>query len=238
MNPTQLLDYFAANPWAGWLLLGALSLLVSKKSQVDAWAESNPRVAGVMKLFRSLGIDPWMLLQSLSLIVRGKLPAAKVDTKDAPPPTPKSGSIPPAATVLLLAGSLSIFAPLLPACSSAQLPTPAQVDDGRAKTELVVALAGQAIPVIADELDRLIAAGMLTPAQADKARAGLGEASGMLGLAEAWLAGQADAPGRAEVIRAIDGAALAVEVIQTAGGKLPPVTGRAIDLAREVAEGK
>lgn len=96
MNPQQILDYLTAHPWAGWLLLGALSLVASRKSQVDAWAESNPRVAGVMKLFRSLGVDPWMLLQSLSLIVRGRLPAQKVAVPakddDAGPPTPRTGA--------------------------------------------------------------------------------------------------------------------------------------------------
>lgn len=93
---TSALDYLTAHPWAGWLLLGAVTLLLSRKSQVDAWAESHPRVAGVHKLMRSLGIDPWMLLQSVSLIVRGRLPAQKVAAKpDDAPPTPKSGSVPP-----------------------------------------------------------------------------------------------------------------------------------------------
>lgn len=57
-----------------WLVAGAISLVLSHQSQIDAWAERNPRLAGVMKLLRSLGLDPFMLLQSVSLIVRKKLP--------------------------------------------------------------------------------------------------------------------------------------------------------------------
>jgi hypothetical protein len=132
---TEALDYVAAHPWVGWLFLGLLSLLVSQKSQIDAWAEKNPRAAGFMKLLRSLGIDPWLLVQSLSLIVRGKLPVklqaaqivAAAGTRITPevlqevakqssppppdddPPTPRDGRpLPPAAIALLFAGSLAL----------------------------------------------------------------------------------------------------------------------------------
>jgi hypothetical protein len=140
---TQALDYVAAHPWVGWLFLGLLSLLVSQKSQVDAWAEKNPRVAGFMKLLRSLGIDPWLLVQSLSLIFRSKLPVKlqaaqlvaaagtrvtpevleEVAKQSAPPPpddgppTPKTGAGASPIVALLLAGSLALSG-ALPACSS------------------------------------------------------------------------------------------------------------------------
>lgn len=66
----QLLE----NPIVLYLTLGVVSLLLAYRSQLDEWAESNPRVAGTLKLMRSVGIDPWMLLQGLSLILRGRLP--------------------------------------------------------------------------------------------------------------------------------------------------------------------
>jgi hypothetical protein len=79
-------------PYALWLTAGLLSLLLANKSQVDGWAEKNPRLAGLMKLTRSLGLDPWMLVQALSLLVKARLPvklqAAKlIAEKDAPPPS-------------------------------------------------------------------------------------------------------------------------------------------------------
>lgn len=91
MNTYQALDFLTANPWAGWLALGLISLILSKKSQVDAWAESKPRVAGVMKILRGLGLDPFVLLQGFSLLVRGRLPEppkAEVKPKAAPAPEP------------------------------------------------------------------------------------------------------------------------------------------------------
>lgn len=60
---------------AAWAAVtGVLNLLIGHKSQVNAWAESHPRVAAVLKLCRAVGLDPWMIIQSLSLVVKGKLP--------------------------------------------------------------------------------------------------------------------------------------------------------------------
>jgi hypothetical protein len=76
---TILLQFLVEHAW--YLVLGLIALITSRRSQIDAWAESHPRLAGTMKLVRSLGLDPWLLVQSLSLIVRGKLPAPKDSTK-------------------------------------------------------------------------------------------------------------------------------------------------------------
>lgn len=61
-------------PYLWYLVFGLISLLLSKRSQLDHWAEQNPRLAGLMKLLRSTGLDPWLAVQALSLIVKGKLP--------------------------------------------------------------------------------------------------------------------------------------------------------------------
>ena len=54
----------------------ALNLLYGHKSQVDAWCNANPKRAAVMKLIRGLlPVDPWMIIQGLSLLFKGKLPA-------------------------------------------------------------------------------------------------------------------------------------------------------------------
>jgi hypothetical protein len=70
-----------ATDYAWYLAFGLVSLVLARRSQIDAWAESRPRVAGVLKLVRGLGLDPWLVVQSASLIVRGKLPA-KPEAKD------------------------------------------------------------------------------------------------------------------------------------------------------------
>jgi hypothetical protein len=172
---------------------------------------------------------------ALALFLPGARSAAHVQlAKDAPPPTPKTGAgATPLLPLLLLAGSLA-FPVALPSCSSAQLPTTSQVLSARDKTELAVTLAGQALPMVEAEVSRLIAAGTIQPDQADKARAGLAQAAHVLSVAEAWLAGEADAPGREEVLQALDGAELAVTIARAAGGKLPALTDRALELAREV----
>lgn len=58
-------------------VLFVINLMFAGRSQIDAWAEAHPRIAGTMKAMRGLGLDPWMLLQSASLIVKGRLPAAQ-----------------------------------------------------------------------------------------------------------------------------------------------------------------
>ena len=60
--------------WAA--LSGLLNLLVSEKSRIDEWSEKRPRLAAMLHLIRGLGIDPWMLLSALSLLVKKQLPSA------------------------------------------------------------------------------------------------------------------------------------------------------------------
>lgn len=60
-----------------WLLTGIINLAFAYKSQIEAWAESNPRLASLLKLSRALGFDPWNLLSSLKLLASKKLPDAQ-----------------------------------------------------------------------------------------------------------------------------------------------------------------
>lgn len=53
----------------------ALNLLYGHKSQVDAWCNANPKRAAIIKIIRGLlPVDPWLIIQGLSLIFKGKLP--------------------------------------------------------------------------------------------------------------------------------------------------------------------
>ncbi len=56
---------------------GIFNLILGHKSQVEAWAQSNPKLAAVLKFTRALGLDPWNLFSAALLLLKGKLPAAQ-----------------------------------------------------------------------------------------------------------------------------------------------------------------
>ncbi len=58
-------------------LTGVFNLLLGHKSQVEAWAESNPGLAAVLKFTRAIGLDPWGIIAALSLTFQKKLPEAQ-----------------------------------------------------------------------------------------------------------------------------------------------------------------
>jgi len=72
----QLQTWFLAH----WVVYGSIvlvfiiNLIVSRKSQIDAWCEANPRVSSVLKILRGLGIDPWIIIQGIALLFTAKLP--------------------------------------------------------------------------------------------------------------------------------------------------------------------
>jgi hypothetical protein len=51
-----------------------LQFVYGRRSQIDAWCEARPKIAGVMKLLRAVFPDPWLLVQGLTLLVKGRLP--------------------------------------------------------------------------------------------------------------------------------------------------------------------
>lgn len=77
-------------------ITGIANLLLSKKSQVELWAEANPRLAAVMKLLRAVGLDPWQIISAISLWATKKLPDAQRSEglKEADPKIPKPPSTP------------------------------------------------------------------------------------------------------------------------------------------------
>lgn len=76
-----------------WLAATALVNLLAHRSQVDAWCERFPRIAATLKVMRGLGLDPWLLVQALSLALRGRLPEAMRPPEQAPD-TLRSGERP------------------------------------------------------------------------------------------------------------------------------------------------
>lgn len=102
-----------------WLLTTALLNLVAHRSQVDAWCLRRPKLAAALKVLRGIGLDPWLLIQGISLALRGRLPeglrpeAVEVPvTVDAPaePSTLRS-------TTLLSLVLLAALSPLLSGCA-------------------------------------------------------------------------------------------------------------------------
>jgi hypothetical protein len=51
-----------------------LTLLAAHKSQADAWCMQHPRVAGFLKIVRGFGIDPWLIIQGVTLMIKARLP--------------------------------------------------------------------------------------------------------------------------------------------------------------------
>jgi hypothetical protein len=86
-----------------WLLTTALLNLVAHRSQVDSWCERRPKLAAVLKLFRGVGLDPWLLIQGLTLAFRSRLPLGlrpepvdvpvEVDATIPTPSTMRSGTL-------------------------------------------------------------------------------------------------------------------------------------------------
>jgi hypothetical protein len=81
-----------------YLCSALVSMLLGRRSQIDAWAEAHPRLAALLKATRALGLDPWMFVQALSLAFRKRLPDAL-----RPPEAPSKSSVrPPPLTLLAL----------------------------------------------------------------------------------------------------------------------------------------
>lgn len=61
---------------ATWAIVTALANLAAHRSQVDDWCDGRPRLAAALKVLRGIGVDPWLIIQGVSLLLRGRLPDA------------------------------------------------------------------------------------------------------------------------------------------------------------------
>jgi hypothetical protein len=178
-DPAFLISLAQDNP-RGFALLalylvlsGLVSGLLARRSQVDAWAESRPRLAGALKLLRSVGLDPWIFVQGVSLLFRGKFPdklkAAQAEAKakaepkrndTIKPPPPRPPSTPPLVAMLCLLllscggsqpqpNAVAALAPVV--CQAALLQAklnPAEVERVCADSALAARLATQLTEVV------------------------------------------------------------------------------------------
>lgn len=254
---SQILPFLTANPWAAWLAFGVLSLVLSKRSQIDGWAEKHPRVAGVMKLLRSVGLDPWLFAQSATLIVKGRLPVklqaaqivaargvevtpevkAEVKAQSVPPKPP---SVPPLAAAML--GVLLAFS-ALPACSSSQTPQ-AQAAHARNYGRVAYSAATLGVNVVSQVSTAAMKAAQATEqAQklepiASQVNAGLHEARAALAAVRPWLeGGPAGSAEKEKLLEALDSVALAAGMLASVGVKVPPEVLQGVAAARSLLGG-
>jgi hypothetical protein len=61
--------------WGG--LTGIINLAFGYRSQIEAWSESRPNVAALLKFSRAVGLDPWNILSAIKLAATSKLPDAQ-----------------------------------------------------------------------------------------------------------------------------------------------------------------
>jgi hypothetical protein len=123
------------------LITGVWNLCVAKKTQIDEWSESKPRIAGALKIVRGLGLDPWVIWQGVVLIALGRLPNYTKQSLDdlnggtiKPPSKPKPPIL-PLLMVGVLLGLMVWFCgcqrETVPPCDYAQL----QVDKAKCVLE-------------------------------------------------------------------------------------------------------
>lgn len=106
-----------------WLLTGIINLAFGYRSQIEAWAESKPRIAGFLKMSRSLGFDPWNALAAVKLWLQKKLPdaqkadspVARVEQRKADAKRVEAMNAGPLLVMVFAVAVLRV----LPACSSA-----------------------------------------------------------------------------------------------------------------------
>lgn len=127
-----------------WACSALLNFAIAHRSQIDEWCEERPRVAGVLKIFRALGLDPWGLAQGISLIVKGRFPLSLEKAKAAVQAPRSTLRPPPLALMVVCFSALALQAlfGLAYGCSGSQPPPPRSVAD-LAPEICRVALAGQ-----------------------------------------------------------------------------------------------
>jgi hypothetical protein len=223
----QVTAWIAARPlWFCYLLFGVLALLLARKSQVDAWVEAHPRIGGIMKALRGAGLDPWLIVQGICLIVLGRLPKKPViDTKPKPPS---------ALALLLLSLGLALsVATLQPACSSLP-PPPSKAQVIEASKALAFNEAAVALALLDEaETKRQDAIAQPTDAQVVQASARvalLRTARNDLELVRDWIEGTSDADGPRLIHEAIENLQRVVDSVKAEGGTVPPEVEKAIDL--------
>lgn len=220
----QALNWLTANPWALYVAFGFLALLLGRKSQIDAWVEKHPWFAGVMKILRGVGLDPWLLVQGLCLLVFGRLPKNAWFK-------PK---LPPGAGVVILAltcGSIVGAPVLLTACSASQATRAHMVESGKA---LAFNAAVTAL-VLIDDRDARWRDGLKNPTEAQvlsgrKKLERLKFVRAQLELVRGWLAGEKEVDAPAVLREAMSALRDLADLMKSEGIEIPEEAELALEM--------
>ena len=93
MTASQIVHWITDHAAALWPVVSALLLVALRARTPEQWValgERSPRVQGVVRLLRAVGLDPAKALSALGQIVTGRAPARAVqiaDTIAAPAPS-------------------------------------------------------------------------------------------------------------------------------------------------------
>jgi hypothetical protein len=105
MTSAQLLSWLSDHAASLWPVVSALLVIVLRSRTPEAWValgETSPRLQGVIRLLRAVGLDPAKALSALGQIVTGRAPARALQIADtvqratqAPPPPsdPQRGAV-------------------------------------------------------------------------------------------------------------------------------------------------
>ena len=92
MTASQILDWLSSHAPALWPVVSALLIIALRTRSPEEWiamGERSPRVKGVIRLLRAVGLDPAKALSALVQIVTGRAPARAVQIADTiAPPAP------------------------------------------------------------------------------------------------------------------------------------------------------
>lgn len=93
MTTNDLMNWARENLALLWPILSALLVMMLRSRTPEAWValgERSPRLQGVIRLLRALGLDPVKAFAALVQIVTARVPTAPIALPQQPPapPTP------------------------------------------------------------------------------------------------------------------------------------------------------
>lgn len=117
MTSSQILEWLSSHWSTAWPVLSALLVVVLRSRTPEAWValgESSPRLQGVVRLLRAVGLDPAKAVSALVQIVTARTPERPLPARETvAPPAPvdhagERGSIDLRGVALILATALCI----------------------------------------------------------------------------------------------------------------------------------
>ena len=90
MTSSQILEWLSSHWSTAWPVLSALLVVVLRSRTPEAWValgESSPRLQGVVRLLRAVGLDPAKAVSALVQIVTARTPERPLPVITPPSPS-------------------------------------------------------------------------------------------------------------------------------------------------------